>query len=83
MTFQRTNKNIQTLTLKIDNINIEQVKEFNFLGLIIETNLNWKRHTEKISNACSKKIGILNKRQGKIAIHVCNIKKIQPPITLY
>ena len=42
MTFQRTNKNIQTLTLKIDNINIEQVKEFNFLGLIIDTNLNWK-----------------------------------------
>ena len=53
MTFQRTNKNIQTLTLKIDIINIEQVKEFNFLGLIIDTNLNWKRHTEKI--------GILNK----------------------
>ena len=61
MTFQRTNKNVQTLTLKIDNIIIEQVKEFNFLGLIIDTNLNWKRHTEKISNACSKKIGILNK----------------------
>ena len=61
MTFQRTNKNVQTLTLKIDNINIEQVKEFNFLGLIIDTNLNWKRHTEKMSNACSKKIRILNK----------------------
>ena len=58
MTFQRTNKHVQTLTLKIGNINIEQVKEFNFLGLIIHTNLNWKRHTEKISNACSKKIGI-------------------------
>ena len=61
MTFQRTNKNIQTLTVKVDNINIEQVKEFNFLGLIIDTNLNWKRHSEKMSNACSKKIGILNK----------------------
>ena len=43
--------------MKIDNINIEQVKEFN-LGIIIDTDLNWKRHTEKISNACSKKIGI-------------------------
>ena len=40
MTFQRTNKSVQTLTLKIDNINIEQVKEFNFLSLIIDTNLN-------------------------------------------
>ena len=42
------------LTMKIDNINIEQVKEFNFL----DTNLNLKRHIEKMSNACSKKIGI-------------------------
>ena len=50
------------LTLKIDKIiNIEQVKKIYFLGLIIDTYLNWKRHTETISNACSKKIGILNK----------------------
>ena len=56
MTFQRTNKNVQTLALKIDNINIEQVKEFNFLGLIIDTNLNWKIHTENISNALVFKI---------------------------
>ena len=59
MIFQK--KNIQTLTLKIDNIDIEQVTDFNFLGVIIDTNLNWKKHTEKISNACSKKICILNK----------------------
>ena len=61
MTFQMTNKNTQMHTLKIDNINIEQVKEFNFLGLIIDTNLNWKRHTEKSSNAYSKTISTLNK----------------------
>ena len=61
MIFQKKKKNIQILNLKIDNINIDQVKEFNFLGLIIDTNLNWKKHTEQISNACSKKIGILNK----------------------
>ena len=54
MIFQ--NKNIQILNLKIHNINIDQVKEFNVLGLIIDTNLNRKKHTEQISNACSKKI---------------------------
>ena len=48
MTFQKANKYVQMLTMKIDNINIEQVKEFHFLGLIIDTNLNWKRHTEKM-----------------------------------
>ena len=35
MTFQKANKNIQILTMKIDNVNIEQVKEFHFLGLVI------------------------------------------------
>ena len=59
MTFQNANKNVQMLTMKIDNINIEQAKEFNFLGLIIDTNLNLKRHIEKMS--CSKKIGIKKK----------------------
>ena len=58
MTFQNANKNVQMLTMKINNINIEQVKEINFLGLIIDTNLNLKRHIKKMSNACSKKIGI-------------------------
>ena len=43
MTFQKTNKNTQKLNLKIDNINIEQVKELNFLGLIINTNLNMEK----------------------------------------
>ena len=35
--------------------------EFNFLGYILDANLNWKKHLGKISNQCSKKIGILNK----------------------
>ena len=61
MIFQKKKKNIHILNLKIDNINIDKVKEFNVLGLIIDTNLNWKKHSEQISNACSKKIGILNK----------------------
>ena len=61
MIFQKKKKNTQILNLMIDNINIDQVKEFNFLGLIIDTNLNWKKHATQISNVCSKKIGILNK----------------------
>ena len=44
MIFQ--NKNIHTLALKIDNIDIEKITDFNFLGLIIDKNINWKKHTE-------------------------------------
>ena len=60
-TFQMPNKTTQTLSLKINNIDIEKVEEFNYLGLTIDTNLNLKKHIEKISNKCSKTIGILNR----------------------
>ena len=42
-------------------MNIEKVEEFNFLGLTIDTNLKWKKHTDKISNKCSKITGVLNR----------------------
>ena len=66
-------KNIQTLNLKIDNIDIELVTNLSFFGLLIDTNLSWKKHTEKISNACSKKNGILNKLKHVLPL---DIKKI-------
>jgi len=44
MTFERTIYKYLS-TLKIDNINIEQVKKYNYL--IINTHLNWKTHTTK------------------------------------
>ena len=40
---------------------IEKVDELNFLGLSMDTNLNWKKHSEKICNKCTKMIGILNR----------------------
>ena len=61
MTFHMPKKQIQHLTLKIDGINIEKVEEFNFLGLTMDTNLKWKKHTDKISNKCSKITGVLHR----------------------
>ena len=37
------------------------MEEFNFLGLTLDTHANWKKHTEKVSNKCSRIIGILNR----------------------
>ena len=61
MIFHVPRKETQTLTLKIDNTNIEQVDEFNFLGLTLDANLTWKKHVNKIANKCSKTTGVLNK----------------------
>ena len=42
MTFQMPNKTTYTLSLKIDNIDIEKLEEFCSLGLTIDINLDWK-----------------------------------------
>ena len=56
MIFRKIYKEMEVLTLKVDNMNIERVKEFNFLGLMVDANLNWKKHIAKMSNACSQKL---------------------------
>ena len=61
---------MQTLTRKIDNINIEQVDELNFLGLILDTNLTWKNHVNKIANKCSQNTGVLNKLKHVIPLDI-------------
>ena len=57
--FHVPNKDIQYLTLKIDNLIIEKVDKCSFLGLTVDTNLNGKIYSEKICNKCTKMIGIL------------------------
>ncbi len=50
MIFHTKKKKVQSLTLKIDNVNIERVAEFNFLGLTLDEYLDWKCHINKLSN---------------------------------
>ena len=70
MIFQKIDKEMEVLTLKVDNMIIERVKEFNFLGLMLDANLNWKKHIAKVSNACSQKIGILNKLKHVLSVEI-------------
>ena len=58
MIFHMPKKEIQIVTFKIGNTNIDKVEEFNFLGLTIYTHLKCKKHTDKMSNKCSKISGI-------------------------
>ena len=52
MTFTSQKNFAQDLDLKIDNLRIERVQEFNFLGIIIDAQLNWAKHTGEIENLC-------------------------------
>jgi hypothetical protein len=75
MIFHTPQKKLTPLSLNIDGTKIDRVTDFNFLGLMINEHLNWKTHTEKVSNSISKTIGILNRLKHFLPL---NIK-----ITLY
>ncbi len=47
--------------IKKEDINIDQVSDFNFLGITINDHLHWKTHVDKFSHKKSRNIGILNK----------------------
>ena len=70
MIFQKIDKEMEVLTLKVGNMNGERVKEFNLLGVILDANLNWNKHIAKVSNACSNKIGILNKLKHVLSLEI-------------
>ena len=54
-------KRVPNLLFNIDRMHIEQVTDFNFLKLIIDSNLNWKAHLNAISTKISRIIGLLHK----------------------
>ena len=54
-------KRVPHLLFSIDRMHIEQVTEFNFLGLIIDSNLNWKAHLSAIGTKISRVIRLLHK----------------------
>ena len=54
-------KRVPQLSFNIEGLHIEQVYEFNFLGLIIDANLNWKEYLSAIGTRISRIIGLLHK----------------------
>ena len=44
-----------------NNIIITKIDDFTVLGLTLDTQLNWKKHSENISNKYSRIIGTLNR----------------------
>ena len=60
----RTRKGLKHLFPKLTiPCNIEKVEEFIFLGLTLDTHLNWKIHSGNISNKSSRISCVLNNRK--------------------
>ena len=47
--------------LMINNTLVEQVTEFNFLGLTVNENMNWNSLTQKNANKISRTLGVMNR----------------------
>ena len=59
MVFHTNQRNVTYPNLVINNIIIERVSHFNFLGIMLSYNMTWDAHINDISKKISKAIGIL------------------------
>ena len=61
MLFHMPQKILPELSFSFNGIPIKNVKEFNFLGLILDSNLNWKAHLNAIGAKIARITGLLRK----------------------
>ncbi len=78
MVFHPNQKQVASPKLHINEVEIEQVKEFNFLGIVINEQLNWKSHIEHMSCNISRTNGILNRLKPTSPHQTCTIHLIGP-----
>ena len=57
----RDNLPLQLPVLKINNYEIKRLTSIQFLGVMVDKNLNWKDHINIIQNKLSKNLGLLHK----------------------
>ena len=70
MLFHNPQKKIEIPLLKIDDIEIKSVKEFDFLGLTLNNHMTWKNHTDKIISKIAEVTGILNRLKHILPLNV-------------
>ena len=70
MLFHMPQKILPELSFSYNRIPIKNVKEFNFLGLIIDSNLNWKAHLNVIGAKIARITGLLCKLKYKFPNHI-------------
>ena len=59
--FHMHNRSVSYLSLQINGTKIERVTEFNFLGLVSQSNLSWNKHINHISLKFSRASGIIHR----------------------
>ena len=75
MLFHHKQKDVShiELNLEINNTPLEKVSDFNFLGLIINENLTWQSHINKLSGKISRSLGVMNRLKRFLSSDVLRI----------
>lgn len=68
MFFGNCNVHLESV-INIDGVDLDTVSEIKFLGLIIDSKLNWKSHIKHIQGKVSKTISIINKAKYYLDYH--------------
>ena len=66
----RQSKDIPDLNIKLNNIAIERVSVFDFLGLTISETLDWSHHINKISLKISKVLGVMSRIKRYVSSNI-------------
>ena len=69
MCFHTKQRDIKYPKLFLNNAEVELVKHFNFLGIIIDESLDWSTHINSLSTKLSRTIGIINRLKNFLPIY--------------
>ena len=57
------------LNIMFDDTPLEQVSSNKFLGIVVDDNLSWKPHVDKICKLMSRNIGIINRLKTQLPLN--------------
>lgn len=63
-------KVITRIKLHINNVSLEEKSHIKYLGIMLDSNLNWKNHVQYISKKIKRSIGIISKIRYYVALDV-------------
>ena len=67
MMFYSQQREVPNIKLTMNNIDLEPITDFNFLGIIINKHVKWDNHINKIANNIARTNGILNRLKHFLA----------------
>lgn len=54
-------ENVSGFTIKLHGHDIERVRKFSYLGVMLDEQISWKEHTEVVCNKVAKRLGLLSR----------------------